>query len=376
MPHKPDWHTIGPSFADSDNGLVIPVRATTAFGASLKIENLDRNDPPAYFPGGVPRGITFNRNVYQLTAEPCMPAISVECSVAGFDPSACPIYWRLQCRHVLCRYRNTSQFRYESACETFQREWRGQSRSAAFVIFGGPSTNCFCTYSDESRVLGGHALLEVAAQAGNTRLLDYVHLRIGGTNPSTDDVCGYLQAELNGGDPNFLNMLQALFRHESSSLQFDTKPQLSAHMTFTKPYHGNDPSQPDCPVEFVWPADPAQFPLASFDFGVGISQFTEVGDQKVTPEIAWDWRENVRQAVNLFFPKLRREFTPGITWLEWAMRGWAAYNGSGPQAEQYARMVSQTPEGAKVSTDTVQVLPAILPLQPTATLPPPGEWMA
>jgi hypothetical protein len=115
--------------------------------------------------------------------------------------------------------------------------------------------------------------------------------------------------------------------------------------------------------------------LASFDFGLGISQYTEVGNQKVTPDIAWDWRENVRQAANLFLGKLQNQFTPGITWMEWAMKTWAAYNGTGPRADQYAQAVSQTPEAAMISTDAVPVLPAVNLLQAPPVLGAPGEWL-
>lgn len=375
MPHTPDWHILDAWFSGSDDGLALPARNTDANGATLQIQNLDRSDPPDYQPGGVPRSDGFNQNVYQLTATPSMPAIPVECSVAGFDPATSPIYWRLVCRHVLCRYSNTGSYRYQSVCETFDREWRGQSESASFTIFGDASAGCVFTYNDESRVLGGHALLEVAAQVDGTILLDYVHVRIAGTNPGVDDVCKYLQTELGGTNQNISYMLEAIFQQESNATQFNPAAQDAALMIFTQPYHFYNPFQPDCTVPFLWPADPANFPLASFDFGVGISQYTEVGNQKVTADIAWDWRENVRQSVNLFLSKLQYQFTPGITWIEWAMKTWAAYNGTGARADQYAQEVSQTPQAGLISTDSVPVLPAIALLQPPPVLPAPGEWL-
>lgn len=342
---------------------------------SLSIQNLDHADPPGYVPGGLPRSSEFNKNIFTLSPQPCMPPIPVQCSVAGFDPATSPIYWRLVCRHILCRYRNAGSFRYQSTSETFEKEWRGQSKSASFHIFGEANPECSCTYSDESRILGGHALLEVAARTGVTTVRDYVHLRIQGVNPTVDDLCNHLQSQLSGFDANILYMMQAVFRHESDSTQFSAKPQSSARMTFGKTYHNNDPSQPDCVVQFNWPADPAQFPLASFDFGVGISQFTEVGNQKVTGEIAWDWRENVRQSANLFLGKLQRQFTPGITWMQWAMKAWAAYNGSGPRAQAYAQEVMKTSEAAKVSTVLIPSPPDIALLQPPPALASPGEWL-
>ncbi len=375
MPHQPDWHILDAWFSGNDDGLTLPTRNISENGASLQIQNLDRNDPPDYQPGGVPRSDDFNRNVYQLTAAPCMPAIPVQCSVAGFDPATSPIYWRLVCRHILCRYCNSGSYRYQSTCETFDREWRGQSRNPSFTIFGGASSGCVFTYNDESRVLGGHALLEVAAQIEDTILADYVHVRIAGTNPSVDDVCNYLRTQLGATDQNILYMVQAVFRQESNATQFNPTAQDGAIMIFTQPYHFYNPFQPDCTVPFLWPADPANFPLASFDFGVGISQFTEVGNQRITADIAWDWRENVRQSANLFVGKLQSQFRPGITWIEWAMKTWAAYNGSGPRADQYAQEVSQTAEAAMISTNPVTVLPVITFLQALPALSPPGEWL-
>ena len=375
MAHKPGWHILDAWFSGSDDGLVLPARKTSENGARLQIHNLDRSDPPYYRPDGVPRSDYFNANVFQLTPDPCMPSIPVDCSVAGFDPNVSPIYWRLVCRHILCRYCNTGDYRYQSTCETFDREWQGQSSGVSFTLFGASSSGSVFTYNDESRVLGGHALLEVAAQVNDTILADYVHLRIAGANPTVDGVCSYLQTQLSGTDRNILYMLQAVFRQESNATQFNPVAEDSALMIFTQPYHNYNPFQPDCPLPFIWPGDPSNFPLASFDFGVGISQFTEVGGQRVTADIAWDWRENVRQAVNLFLEKLQDQFTPGMTWLAWAMKTWAAYNGSGPRAAEYAQEVSQTPEGSLISTESVANLPAITLLPPPPPLPEPGEWL-
>lgn len=374
MLHTPYWHILDGSFIGSNDGLPVPVRTIAGNGASLQIENLDRSDPPGYQPGGVPRGDAFNRNIFQLTAEPQMPAIPVACAIAGFDPSTCPIYWRLVCRHILGRYSNAGDYRYWGSCETFDREWRGQSQRASFTVFGGDSSEWILTYNDASRVLGGHALLEVAAQVNGQILRDYVHVRISGTNPSVANVCNYLQSQLSAMDKNILYMLQAVFQQESNLVQFNRYAQTYADMLFTQAYH-TDPLQPDCFVQFNWPDDPSNFPLASFDFGVGISQFTEVGAQKVTADIAWDWRENVREAANLFLGKLRTQFTAGITWIEWAMRTWAAYNGSGPQAEQYALQVAKTADATLISRLPVPALPVITFMQPLPPLEPPGEWL-
>src|SRR5688572_1201806 len=130
--HEPGWHILDNTFAEANTGLKLPVRNIQNGALGLKIENLDRSDPPDLSPGGVPRGQAFNRNEFQLTAAPSMPAIPVVCSLRGLDPAVTPIHWRLVCRHVLCRHSNAGDFRYRSACEVLQDEWRGQSRSASF----------------------------------------------------------------------------------------------------------------------------------------------------------------------------------------------------------------------------------------------------
>jgi hypothetical protein len=146
-------------------------------------------------------------------------------------------------------------------------------------------------------------------------------------------------------------------------------------MTFSKRFH-KEPDQPDCRVIFDWPDDPEHFPLASFDFGVGISQFTKVGNQKVTCEIAWDWRENIRMSANLFLRKLQSKYKADLTWHHWAMETWAAYNGSGAAAQLYAKKLSMSPEGSKVSLQPVGGKQQIALIQPVTTLPEPGGWVA
>jgi len=91
MAHTPDWHILDTSFVDGDSGLALPARINAINGASLEIQNLDRSDPPGYRPGGVPRSADFNRNLFHLGPAPCMPAIPVQCAVAGFDPATSPI---------------------------------------------------------------------------------------------------------------------------------------------------------------------------------------------------------------------------------------------------------------------------------------------
>src|SRR5262245_40438808 len=211
MPHSPEWHILDNDFAPADAGLDAPVRVLAHGNRRLAIANLDRNDPPGYTPGGVPRS-DFNGNLFRLTPRPRMPAIRVSCAVEGFNPVNTPILWRLVCRHVLCRHMNTGHFRYRGATEVFDGEWRGQSHTPDFTIFG---SGCQYTYSDETRVLGGHGLLIVAARLPDDTLCDYVHVRIGGTNPMQSDVYAYLDAHLDGYDENVVHMVRAIFQHES-----------------------------------------------------------------------------------------------------------------------------------------------------------------
>lgn len=371
--HPASWHIVDSAFAAADEGLTPPPRVTEANGALLQIESLDRADPPSYRPGSVPRG-AFNRNQFHLTGEPRMPAIEVRCTAAGFDPAITPIFWRLVSRHVLCRHSNVGSFRYRGSCQPLELEWRGESRAASFTLFDPASRACTSTYNDASRVLGGHALLMVAALVGGAVLIDFVHLRIAGVNPSQPDVFRYLDSRLTGFDQNIVLMVRAIFRHESAFSQFAAASQSAAAMTFSRRHHAA--GQPDCRVRFDWPDDPPRFPLASFDFGVGISQFTQVGGQVVSPEVAWDWRENIRLGTNLFLKKLERRFQRGMTWRHWALAAWSAYNGAGAAAERYARQLAMSDEGARISLTSVEAPPQIALLTPVAPLGVAEPWVS
>ena len=369
MPHSPQWHIVDSEFPSADAGLPTPVRLTAHGYRRFAIANLDRSDPPGYTSGGVPRS-EFNGNVFHLTPRPRMPAIPVSCAVDGFDPAQTPIHWRLVCRHVLCRYQNTQLFRYRSAVETFEAEWRGESRSANFTVFGAGSHN---TYSDEHRVLGGHGLLVVAARLSNVTLCDYVHVRIAGSNPSQSQVFAYLDEKLTGYDDNVRHMVRALFQHEPAFTQFAAHAQRSAAATFARRHHA-DGVQPDCRARFDWPDDPTGFPLVSFDFGVGLAEYSRVDGQAISADLVWDWRENVRRGTNLFLSKLRRRVHPEITWKHLALAGWTAYNGSGESAERFAQRLALSEEGARVSLDRAPADPHLAPLDSPATLEPAGPW--
>ncbi len=206
-----------------------------------------------------------------------------------------------------------------------------------------------------SPVLGGHAILSLSANPGRVSppLLDFVHMRIGGANPGSAAVLRHVDDALSDRNENIRHMVRAVFAHESAFTQFKNDAQTRAAMNFTQRHHQNDPTQPDCHVVFDWPDDPPHFPLATFDFGVGISQYTKVGARTIPGAIAWDWTANVDLGMNLFLGLLRHNFAAGITWKDWARPAWQNYNGSGPQAVQYATALLHSPEGSQVSADVV-----------------------
>jgi hypothetical protein len=372
MPHPPEWHILDRDFSPGDAGLRPPLRHLSDGARRLAIANLDRTDPPGYTFGGVPRLTDFNGNVFHITTDPRMPPIDVSCAIDGFDPTMHPIHWRVVCRHVLCRHMNVGGFRYRGTSETFDGEWRGQSRCASFTVFG---PDCTYTYSHERHVLGGHALLVVAVVIDGVTLCDYVHLRVSGMNPSQADVFRYLDQQLAGYDDNIAHIVRAIFQHETSVTQFAGQPQRAAAMTFSRRHH-TGLSQPDCRVRFDWPNDPPGFPLASFDFGVGISQSMRVNGTGIGAKVAWDWHENVRLVANGLLRQLARKVAPDMTWQHLALAAWAAHHGSGDAAGRYARQLLLTDEGSRVSLDRVAGAPRTGALDPDAALPAPGPWVA
>ena len=52
-----------------------------------------------------------------------------------------------------------------------------------------------------------------------------------------------------------------------------------------------------------------------------------------------------------------------------------AYNGSGPAAQLYAKKLSMSPEGSKVSLLPVGGRQQIALINPAGTLPEPGGWV-
>lgn len=381
MPHQPPWHILDNNFAEQNDGLAPTERRPTDLnqdGAAicrtdwssnnfntlvlgrfrLRIANLDHKDPPGYAPASVPRGNTFNANsgqAFRITALPRMPEIPVECEVNGFAPSVEPIYWRLVCRHVLCRHQPQGNYRYRGACEILEDEWQGKSRESKFKLFEPASSPVldydYNTNDPDTVVMGGNAILTVAAmpRGCSVVLTDYVHLRIGGTNPTKSDVMAHVSQMLKSRNSNLPHMVNAVFTHENNFTQFAKTVQRSTHMIFRQKHHHNDPTQPDCNVLFDWPDDPEYFPSVSFDWGVGISQYTKIRGRTVGPATAWDWRQNIKRGINEFLDALADQYKPHLTWRQWAHRGWRAYNGSGPQAEAYANTLEALAEGQAVS---------------------------
>ena len=233
---------------------------------------------------------------------------------------------------------NTGNQQYAGASEEHQDEWHGRATAADFVLFGARRHPAVAfDYNNESRVMGGHAILTVAARLPGSSgwISDHVHLRIVGTNPARARVEEYVAALLRGRNPNVVAMLRAIFVHESDYTQFREEVQ-----TANRAYS----------LRFDWPDDPSHFPLATFDFGIGISQYTKSRTQPIPRGVAWDWRENVRAATNLFLTdKLRGSYRPGLTWREWARAAWRRYNGSGGDAVVYATNMAASVEGRRVS---------------------------
>ncbi len=383
-------HILDSDFVGKDDGLKTPTRhqagvteaapvsrnstlsthnTLTPGGLRLAITNLSHTDPTGYTPNSVPRmaDSEFNKNVYSLASAPRMPPIPVSCAVSGFDPKQHPIHWRFQCLHVLGRYCSGGHSTYHSSVLKLAYEWHGYAHAPQFTLFAagaapppirheaaglvytyrpplmevaGADVRPGAAVQHRERVIGGHAILTVAARPLGTKqlLMDYVHLRIHGMNPSQEEREASLNHLLSGRDDNILNAVKAILIQESGSQQF-----LRGRQTKTR-YEG---------VHFAWPADPEHFPNASFDFGVGLTQETHFlhDSQPIQywTRTAWDWQENLRTGTDEFFGKMRGHHRPGDTWHSWMMRSWKAYNGSGPRADAYAQSVSQNEYGRLVT---------------------------
>ncbi|MER9375492.1 M23 family metallopeptidase [Mesorhizobium sp. M0491] len=354
-------------FDGSNSGLKVPARRLQLNGFGLRIENLDRRDPPLpYVDGAVPRTPAFNSNVCEVSAKARMPQIKVQCSTTGFRPEDFPIYWRLQTLDVMCRFKKVKKgevgipANYTDRVVPLSDEWVGTADTPEFKIFDVTTPVEDADGSD--RVAGGHAILTVAARPNGEWLQDYVHLRIGGIEPGHKRVRDEVTRLVGARSIELVHMLHAIFAWEG--IQFSISEQM--HARFKK-----------LGTLFDWPDDPPNYPLSSFDFGVGYSQFTD--PDKLTTAIAWDWRENLVCGINVFFKKMKSTYLRDTTWRNWALRAWSAYNGVSKKNEitQYGidrgdsddgRLVS----GARVPRDTdVDLLLDALGMRP---IPPRPEW--
>jgi len=372
--HPSTFHDPTGSYTGSDEGLKPPDRliglrhdlpfvvARTAVGldhantlaclpACLYIKNLDRADPPGYKPNSFPRG-KYNKNVFKLTAAPKMPDLAITCQVDGFDPKTTPILWRLQCLHVLGRPMPLGHYTYAAHVERLAREWQGKAKAASFTLFDPGDANVTYDFGGraDEQVMGGDALLSVAAwPAGMTKpLVDYVHLRIGGTNPGKTEVVGLVDRVMAGRNANIVHMVRAAFGHESGYRQFSSGTQTSRTMTFSQRHHQDHTEQPDCVVSYDFPDDPADYPMVAFDFGIGVSQYTVTPHQPCSAGVVWDWRENVKKGINVLFGKMNHTYKKATDWNKWAELSWAAYNGTGAQAERYGRDLLVSAEGRQI----------------------------
>ncbi|MGU3655993.1 M15 family metallopeptidase [Methylobacterium fujisawaense] len=347
------------TFEGEDKGLAPPVRRTTDGPYRLSIRSLDREDPPGYRLGGVPRSDAFNGNVFALQSKGGMPTLDIDCEVSGFDPAATPLLWRLQSLHVLCRYRSLGTDaqktpHYAARIRRLEGEWRGESRSPRFTALQNGA-------AESDHVGGGHAVLTVAARPPGSSgwLQDFVHLRLIGTNPSEEAGRAFVASLVGARGSPLLSMLLAIFAWEAKFKQFRTTR------------YGGDRY---AGTSFRWPADPADFPIASFDFGIGMSQFTDPG--RLNASIAWDWRDNLRAGINVFLGKLRACHRPGITWHAWALRAWQRYNGSGERAKAYAKRLSESSDGKAVPSTKVPASLDLVAFTAPLALATPPDWPA
>jgi phospholipase C len=355
-------------FVGADSGLKIPVRKQTLAQSTLRITNLDASDPPPpYRAGGVPRTLAFNSNVFSITADPAMVPIPVVCQLSNINASTSPIHWRLQALYVVGRYRKVSGGsipHYASRVLSLGDTWTGKSQSSTFTLFAKDANVSYDNASD--RVAGGHAILTVAVQVPGSAdwLQDYVHLRLLGTNPTEANVRTYVAKTCATRDNNIIHMANAVFAHENLMKQFD-----GAFRTGEK-YHD---------VRFNWPPDPQHYPGVAFDFGIGLGQFTHIGEE--TEAICWDWRENLKAGINELLSDLRATYAPSLSWRNWALRAWSTYNAGSPTSPAglaYANTLLALPDGQQISSaplpPTLDHIHETAPIQTAPFPPPPATW--
>jgi hypothetical protein len=415
-PHEPSWHLLSTVFPPAaEDGIVPPHSRPGApvldqYRVARTAANLDhRNrivfskyalrlvtpspqEPEGYESGKLPRKAKFPApSVLQITADPWMPPIAVECKVSGFNPQVTPIRWRLVCEWTHCRYEKQNHvYRYQARYEPLRMEWQGRATSATFRLFADPpDQNVLYDYNPpgpNAPVMGGHAVLSVAVTPGQGEppYIGSAHLLIGGTNPDETNVMAYVDQIFAGRDVNLARMMKAIFAHESGFEQFSGSAHSKFHLNFTynKWHKTPPPAQPPCPVDFVFPPDPANFPKIAFDWGIGISQYTLLPERTLVPGVAWDWRVNSLIGVNLFLVECaRKTFSQALTWRKWAELAYKAYNsGYHPNgvysaaANAYAQTVGNSPQGQEVSNDHVppgfQIAVETDPIESSVVEPP------
>jgi hypothetical protein len=392
MTHDPSHHVTSTAFpADVEQGIAPPDRrnganprtavvAPSTVGlsdlntimiarAGLRIVSPSREEPAGYTSGEVIRPAHTARGIFaadepnvlfiraaetpvgEESARPLMPSINVEVQCSGFDPAHIPLRWRLQVGHTFCRYSNAGSFRYSPVSHRFTAEWQGEAHSGRFTLFDEADRSVRFTFgSSTDSPVGGHGILTIAARLPGAAdwLVDHAHLLIGGKSPDEATARAGITSMLADRHEHIRHMVMAIFAHESSFRQFRTAAISSASRTFGRNQHRGDATQADCAVTFRFPGDPAHFPLVSYDFGVGISQYTVMRGQELTAGVLWDWRENYRAGINVFMAKMRRSFENGQTWRQLALRAWEGYNGSGASAQAYARRLARNADGQLV----------------------------
>jgi len=140
-------------------------------------------------------------------------------------------------------------------------------------------------------VVGGWAHLKVTMQIEDEELTDEVWFDIQGGNPNEDEIHGYLSDVLEdrGGTEHFdQETMEQIFCQESRTRQFDPTP---------------EPNEPnDTRVLKGSQAPRNNRPIFGVPGGIGIGQVDPAPD---FPEVHWNWKENIKESVNVYYGKKR-----------------------------------------------------------------------
>lgn len=268
--------------------------------AQLSIETFEHDNPVTpYEPGIVPREPTFlTKNTLTIGNDSKQPPIAVRLKTLGFEiDSATPVHWRVQAGHVFCRTRGGTKTHEK----TF-REWRGLAYSDQFTLFYDESDDV--QYLDpagnllksppDGPVVGGHVVLTVAVRPPGIDfwLRDVVHIRVIGSNPGAAAYEPIIDRQLaactvpEACRAPLRNILLAELEQEAGN---DLKHFVTSEQKQSR-YGG---------TVYEWPPDPANYPLTTFDFGIGVGQLTTAS--YVVRDIFWDWGRNTRMAGWIMF---------------------------------------------------------------------------